>query len=80
MGIEGIEGSAASLRAAWSFPPAWPRLGVRPPRLGILATLGAAGRPIVAAEGTVSAAETWLGPGLGLGLGPGLGLGLLGLG
>ena len=75
LGIEGIEGSAASLSAAWSFPPAWPRLGVRPPRLGILATLGAAGSPIAAAEGT------WLGSGLGLGLALALALGLgLGLG
>ena len=70
MGIEGIAGSAASLSAACSLPPAWPRLGVRPPRLGILATLGAAGSPIAAAEGT------WLGPGLGLGRGLALGLGL----
>jgi len=47
---------------------------VRPPRLGILATLGAAGSPIAAAEGTWLG--SWLGLGLALALALGLGLGL----
>ena len=61
-------------------------MGVRLLRLGLLTTLGPAGRsPIVAAEGTWLGLGLELGSGLGLGswsgLGLGLGLGLrLGLG